>query len=143
MTNMASTAPPLEKSSAKPAVQAGWRLSVESDSRWLFVELRWQPAGDPAEPTVALGTQIQQLLARHEVQNVVLEMDEIDCLEPQLIDQLVFLHKQIHQQGGLMRLSGLDLRHQRALRSAGLEDRFSRYVPRENRSPSATPRKPR
>ena len=48
-----------------------------------------------------------------------------------LIGQLVRLNKQVQEQGGVLRLSGLSPRNQEVLRLSQLDDRFPQYADRE------------
>ena len=105
-----------------------WQLSVIRNPDSLIVRL--QPPSDDLIAPNRLAADIQNLLRQHFVACVVLEMDGVRLLDADLIGQLVQLHKQVHADGGTMRLSGLDRRNDRILREVGLEDRFPRYVSR-------------
>jgi len=122
--------------------QAAWQLNVRHGTDWLIVHL--QPPQDDRSAPANLAADIQELLRQHFATGVVLEMDDVAWLSPELIDQLVQLHKQIHADGGMMRLSGVNRDNNRALRDAGLEDRFPRYIRRDaDPIASANPKKPR
>ncbi len=80
---------------------------------------------------------------RHLVNRVVLELDEVEQLNSTLLGQLVLLHKRVHANGGIMRLSGLRQDSQQVLRMFQLEDRFPRYVLRCDAVRGTLPSKPR
>lgn len=108
---------------------------------WLFCRLL--PANGSGDEPIDLAAEVWNLMQQHLVDRVVLEMDEVARLSSHLIGQLVLLHKRVHAKGGIMRLSGLADSNQQVLRMAQLEDRFPRYVRRDDAIRGAAPIKPR
>ena len=89
------------------------------------------PADGDSQGT-PIADNVWSLLQNHLTRRVVLELDEVPVLRSDLIGQLVWLNKQVLEQGGLMRLSGLSPRNQEVLRLSRLDDRFPQYADRES-----------
>lgn len=118
-----------------------WNYLVERGSDRLFVRLR---SGEgETRPQEELAGDIWSLMDQHLVNRVVLELDEVEQLNSTLLGQLVLLHKRVHANGGIMRLSGLREDSQQVLRMFQLEDRFPRYVLRCDAARGTLPSKPR
>lgn len=116
-----------------------WDYAIERGPDWLFVRL--QPG--EGQPQEEMAGDIWNLMGQHLVNRVVLEMDEVEQLNSLLVGQLVLLHKCVHAKGGIMRLSGLRQDNQQVLRMFQLEDRFPRYVLRDDAVRGSVPTKPR
>jgi len=109
-------------------VSSGWKLDVERGPDWLFVRLHGPPGGDAeGEP---LADQLWALLEQHFIHRLVVELDDVPAVRSCLIGQLVLLYKRIHQQGGMLRISGLNEAQRQALRSTRLDERFPCYQTR-------------
>jgi anti-anti-sigma regulatory factor len=121
--------------------KSNWSYTIARGPDWLFFRLH--PGFDPANESFDLADEVWNLMQQHLVDRIVLEMDEVEKLSSQLIGQLVLLHKRVHSKGGIMRLSGLADVNQQALRMAQLEDRFPRYVRRDDAVRGGAPIKPR
>jgi anti-anti-sigma regulatory factor len=104
---------------------SGWQTEVDRGPDWLFVRLR--PPANRDMDSFPLAEQIWDLMRQHFATRVVLELDELPLLRSALIGQIVLLHKRVHSQGGIIRLSGVSDANQSVLRMMRLEDRFPQY----------------
>ena len=111
------------------ALSAEWETDVERGPDWLFVKLRGPADGDSQGTPIA--DNVWSLLQNHLMRRVVLELNDVPVLRSDLIGQLVRLNKQVQEQGGVLRLSGLSPRNQEVLRLSRLDDRFPQYADRE------------
>ncbi len=121
--------------------KSSWCYTIARGPDWLFCRLH--PADGSGNGPIDLAAEVWNLMQQHLVDRVVLEMDEVARLTSDLIGQLVLLHKRVHAKGGIMRLSGLADVNQQVLRMAQLEDRFPRYVRRDDAIRGSVPIKPR
>jgi hypothetical protein len=123
-------------------VCSGWELETERGPDWLIVKVK-----HPTKDGVASGPLVDvlwSLLEQHFTHRLVLELDEIDCLDDLLIEQFIELHDRIEEQGGVMRLCGLSAENRHALRARALSGAFVPYVDREDAlSGGSLPRHPR
>ncbi len=119
----------------------GWELDVERGPDWLFVRPHF--VSSQATETPLLAEQIWSLLKQNFTNRLVLELDQIRFLHSYLIGQLVWLHKRIHTQGGIMRISGLSTPNQEVLRISQLDGRFPQYLNREDAVMGYRPTQPR
>ena len=122
-------------------IAEGWELDVERGPDWLFV--RPHRMSSHATETPPLAEQIWLLLKQNVTNRLVLELDDIRFLHSYLIGQLVWLHKRIHTQGGIMRISGLSTPNQEVLRTSQLASRFPQYSNREEAVMGYRPTQPR
>lgn len=122
-------------------IAEGWELDVERGPDWLFV--RPHLVGSRATETPPLAEHIWSLLELNVTNRLVLELDQIRFLHSYLIGQLVWLHKRIHTQGGIMRISGLSAPNQEMLRISRLDSRFPQYPSREDAVLGYRPTQPR
>ena len=83
-------------------------------------------------------------MQQHFTYRVVLELDQVRLLTSPLISQLLRLHGQIDEHGGVMRVCGLSPENCEVLHTCRLDDRLTPY---ENRHAairaSGRPRQPR
>jgi anti-anti-sigma factor len=111
------------------AVASGCDLEVERGPDWLLVRIANL---DPAEfDAPSLAERVWSVLQQHFTYRLVLELDQIHLLTSRLIAQLVQLHRQIGEHGGVMRLCGLSPHNRRVLHTCGLDDRFMPYQDRQ------------
>ena len=108
----------------------GWEMDVERGPDWLFVRLRNFQLNDANVSELA--SSIWSLLRQHFTSRLVLELDELPILYSNIIGQLVLLHKRIHGDGGLLRVSGLSESNLECLRGSKLAGRFPNYRSRED-----------
>jgi len=83
----------------------GWDLEVERGPDWLFVRPRCSDDGAHGESELA--EHLWSLLEQNLAHRMVLELDAIDHLAPELIEQLVSLQKRIHAHDGKLRICRL------------------------------------
>lgn len=107
------------------ATAPGLLLDVERGPDWLLVRIENLDC-DGREP-VPLSEVLWDLLQRHFIYRLVLELDRVELLDSSLIGQLVRLYKLIRQQDGVMRLCGLSPYNREVLRTCHLDDRFLPY----------------
>ena len=108
---------------------SGWELDVERGPDWLLVTVRRpRAASDVSEP---LAESLWGLLERHLTHRLVLELNQIRCLDDDLIDQLLELRERIGQRGGVMRVCGLSSYNRRLLLDRQLEGQLVPYDDRE------------
>jgi len=119
----------------------GCDLDLDRGPNWLFVRLR---NFDPEQPEAfRLAEQIWQLLEKHLVYRVVLELDEIDILRTLLIAQLVMLHRKVCDHDGVVHLSGVSKQNREVLRRCRLDGRLPAFGDRVSAVKGAGPHWPR
>jgi hypothetical protein len=123
-------------------VCSGWELETERGPDWLIVKVK-----HPTKDVVAscpLVDVLWSVLEQHFTHRLVLELDQIECLDDPLIEQLIQLHDRIAEHGGVMRVCGLSAENRRALLDRALDGAFVPYVDREDAvSGGGLPRHPR
>lgn len=119
----------------------GWLAQVERGPDWLFVRL--ERPGLEAEDSPPLAEALWELLERHFVHRLVVEMDQVEYLQSAMIGQLVLLHKRLYNAGGILRLCGLSASNQEVLHSLRLDGRFPHYADREEAVMGYRPTQPR
>jgi len=118
------------------ALQSSLEMEVERGPDWLFVRLR----GDEFEQ---VAEQLWDLLDKHFIYRLVLEMDEMKIFRSHLMGQLVMLQKRVLQHGGALRLCGLSAECQAALHFCRLDYALPNFPTRENAIYGREPVKPR
>jgi anti-anti-sigma regulatory factor len=120
----------------------GWSLDVERGPECLFVRPRRN--SDELAATRSLAEQIWSLLEQNFTYRVVLELGDIEQLDSLLIEQVLWLDKQIRDHGGMLRLCGLSPENRQLFVEAGLEGHVAHYCDREQAvMGSARPLQPR
>ena len=120
----------------------GWDLGVERGPDWLFVQPRC--SGEVAGGERELAEQVWLLLEQNRTYRLVLELDAIDCLLPELIDQLASLQKRIHAHDGTLRICGLSEENARLLHDSERSSLLPQFCNRESAVMGrARPRQPR
>lgn len=119
----------------------GWQATIDRGPDWLFIRLNCSDASQAA--TESLASEIWTTMQQHFIYRVVLEMDQVQYLTSALIGQLVQLHKRVHNQGGVLRLCGLNDAGQDSLRISRLDSRFPAYRSREEAVMGFRPLQPR
>ncbi len=102
-------------------------LEVERGPDWLFVRLR-----DEAMDFDRVAEQLWDLLEKHFIYRLVLEMDELKIFPSQLMGQLVMLQKRVLQHGGALRLCSLSPECQSALHFCRLDHALPNFPTRED-----------
>ena len=120
---------------------SGWQMEMERGPDWLFVRLigneahGWQGGG--------LADALWNVMQQQFTHRLVLEMEHVARLHSSLLGQLVLLHKRIHTEGGLLRLSGLSESNCQVLRQSRLDDRLPTFACREAAVMGFRPHQPR
>ncbi len=112
-----------------PALAEAWELDVDRGPDWLLVKVKSHHGDRSAQ--VPLSEAVWQLLQRHLIHRVVLELDQVEVLDSHLIGQLVKLYKRIRSHDGVMRLCGLSTYNRQVLHVCQLDDRLLPYADRE------------
>jgi anti-anti-sigma regulatory factor len=108
---------------------SGWELDVERGPDWLLVCVgRPRDAGDITE---SLADSLWELLERHLTHRLVLELNQIRCLDDDVIDELLELRERISQRGGVLRVCGLSAYNRRILMDRQLEGQLVPYDDRQ------------
>ena len=100
---------------------------VDRGPDWLFVRLH-----DDSQPSDNLADRLWQLMEKHFVYRLVLEMDELEVMSSQLIGQLVMLQKRVLQHDGALRLCGLTPACEQALHFCRLDQALPHFHCRED-----------
>lgn len=118
-----------------------WSMEVDRGPDWLFVKL----VGNDLQNAEFGGfaEAVWRLLEQTYIRRVVLELDFLPILRSLLVGELVMLHKRVHAQGGLVRISGLSDRNHEVLRISRLDSRFPQYLDRAAAAMGQLPNKPR
>ncbi len=120
----------------------GWDLVVERGPDWLFVQPRC--SGEATGGERDLAEQVWSLLEQNRTYRLVLELDAIDCLLPELIDKLASLQKRIHAHDGTLRICGLSDKNARLLQDSVRSSLLPHFCDRESAVMGhARPRQPR
>ena len=109
-------------------IVSDWQFSIDRGPDWLFVKI--QPPDSSSTSDQELASGLWSILSKHFTYRLVLEMDEIDRLPRPLIGELLSLQKQIHDHGGMLRLSGLSAACQRDLHASELGEGLPKYESR-------------
>jgi anti-anti-sigma regulatory factor len=120
------------------ATAPGCELDVQRGPDWLLVRVRNLDLTDSDVPSLA--ERIWRVLQQHFTYRLVLELDEVPAMEPDLMEQLFQLHQQIEKHEGVMRLCGLSPENRRALQAYCPNEQFPPY---EDRQEALLGRKPR
>lgn len=105
-----------------PTLVATWKLEVERGPDWLLVRVGGSDVDTSDMPPLA--QPLWEVLERHFVYRLVLQLDDMPSLTSELLSQLLVLEKRIQEHDGVLRLCGLSSQNQRVLRLHGLDARF-------------------
>ena len=119
----------------------GWDLEIERGPGWLIITIHPEKQSYYDAPEIA--DRVWQILSKHFVYRLVLEMDEVEILSSHLMGQLIMLQKRVLQHGGALRLCHLRPRCQDALRLTRLESILPNYENREDAVLARMVQKPR
>lgn len=105
----------------------GWHWDVDLGPDCLFVRIKPSSHADHS----CLAESLWLLLRQHFANRLVLELDDLPMLTSELVGQLMLLQKQVHTDGGLLRLCGLSEEHHTTLRCCQLTEHLPSYHNRE------------
>jgi len=120
---------------------ADWEFCVERGPGWLIV--RPIPNDPSAAQSFDLAQAVWSLLQQQFTYRLVLEMDRVEQLCEPLVEEIVLLQKWIDQQGGVLRVCGLNPACQRALQETQLRSRLGDYRTRAEAILGPRPKQPR
>jgi|YNPMSStandDraft_1061717.scaffolds.fasta_scaffold00866_7 anti-anti-sigma factor len=98
----------------------GWDLDVTQGEGWLIIRPR--PHGPQTTELVPLSDEILKLLEWCWVNRVILVLDGLDLLTSFVVGQLIKLHRHLENNGGILRLCGVNSRHRQVLERLGMAE---------------------
>ena len=107
----------------------GLKLSVDRGPNWLFVKLR--PKRHFADEVPQIADNLWSIASRHFIYRLVLELEELDLMPPDMIEQLVMLQERLAQCGGALRICGLSTECDDAMRDSQLDAALPNYATRQ------------
>jgi len=111
------------------ATAAGYEFDVDRGPDWLWIRVRSVESG--SLPLASLAEQLQELIEKHFVYRIVLELHRVPELSSQLIGELVQLDRYILDHDGVLRVCGLTPESRAMLEMCGLDDLCLEYETRE------------
>jgi anti-anti-sigma regulatory factor len=124
------------------ATAAGYEFDVDRGPDWLWIRIRSMETG--SLPVAPLAHEIQELVEKHFIYRVVLELHRIPELTSHLIGELMQLDRYFLEHGGVLRVCGLSPEGRAMLEICGLDDLCLSYETREEAIlGSCAPRVPR
>ncbi len=124
------------------ATVAGYEFDVDRGPDWLWIRIRSMKTG--SSPVASLAEQITELVEKHFIYRIVLELHRVPELNSQLIEELLELDRYIQRHDGVLRVCGLSPEGRAMLEACGLDDLCLAYNTREEAIVgSCTPRLPR
>jgi anti-anti-sigma regulatory factor len=124
------------------ATAAGYEFDVDRGPDWLWIRIRSMETG--FMPAASLAEQIKELVEKHFIYRLVLELHRVPELSTQFIGELVELDRYILKHEGVLRVCGLSMEGRAMLEICGLDDLCLDYETREEAVVgSCAPRIPR
>ena len=124
------------------ATVAGYEFDVDRGPDWLWVRIRSLDTG--SSPAAPLAEQLTELVEKHFIYRIVLELHRVPELSSHLIGELVQLSRHIQEHDGVLRVCGLSPEGRAMLEMCGLDDLCLAYETREEAIVgSCGPRMPR
>ncbi len=111
------------------AVAAGYEFDVDRGPDWLWIRVRSVETG--SSPAGSLAEDVKELVEKHFIYRVVLELHRIPELSSQLIGELVELDRYILRHDGVLRVCGLSAEGRAMLQVCGRDDLCLAYETRE------------
>ena len=111
------------------ATVAGYEFDVDRGPDWLWIRVRSLETG--SSPAASLAEQLTELVEKHFIYRVVLELHRVPELSSQLIGELVELDRHIQKHDGVLRVCGLSPEGRAMLEMCGLDDLCLAYKTRE------------
>lgn len=108
----------------------GFQLHVDRGPNWIFIKLR-QDRRTRCEYS-NFADQLWGIASRHFIYRVVLELDELDTLGPEITEQLVVLQDRLAQCGGALRICGLPHDCAKVLEKRHLDVALPNYATRHD-----------
>ena len=111
------------------ATVAGYEFDVDRGPDWLWIRIRSKETG--FSPAASLAEQLTELVEKHFIYRIVLELHRVPELSSQLIGELVRLDRYILDHDGVLRVCGLTPESRAMLEICGLDDLCLEYETRE------------
>jgi anti-anti-sigma regulatory factor len=111
------------------AIAAGYEFDVDRGPDWLWIKIRSVEAG--SFPAASLADEIEELVEKHFVYRIVLEMKGVTELSSHLIAEIVSLDRFILRHDGVLRICGLSAEGRAMLEMCRLDDLCLTYDTRE------------
>jgi len=103
----------------------GWTVEVDRGPDCVFVRLHGLDRTQPAD--LDLADQLSRLVDQEFAHRLVVEMDDVPIMRSHMVGELVRLHQQIHDRGGMMRVCGLSADNHEVLRRTRVVDLLPVY----------------
>ncbi len=104
-----------------------WGLEIDRGPDWLFIRLH--PDSFDADN---IAERLWEILDRHFIYRLVLELDDIDFLPSHMMGQLVMLQNRVMQHDGALRLCGMTPECEQALHLCRLDKVLPNFHCRED-----------
>ena len=111
------------------AITAGYEFDVDRGPDWLWVRVRSLETG--SDRLGSLAEHLTELVQKHFIYRVVLDLHGMPELSSQFIGELVQLDQCILKHGGVLRICGLSSEGRSMLELCGLDDLYLAYETRE------------
>ena len=124
------------------ATLAGYEFDVDRGPDWLWIRIRSLETGSLL--SAPLAEELKELVEKHFIYRIVLELHRVPELSSHLIGELVQLSRHILKHDGVLRVCGLSPEGRAMLEMCGLDDLCLAYETREEAIVgSCAPRVPR
>jgi len=107
----------------------GFKLSVDRGPNWLFVKLR--PKRRFAQDVPQIADELWSIASRHFIYRLVLELEELHGMPPEMIEQLAMLQERLMHCGGALRICGLSAECVEKLCDSQLDVALPNYATRQ------------
>ena len=111
------------------ATVAGYEFDVDRGPDWLWIKV--QSLEDGSSSAGSFAQQLWELVEKHFIYRVVLDLHGISELSSELIEELVQLDRQIHRHNGVLRVCGLSPESRTMLERGRLDDLCLAYETRD------------
>jgi anti-anti-sigma regulatory factor len=111
------------------AVTAGYELDVDRGPDWLWIRIRSVETG--STPVASWSEQVKELVEKHFIYRVVVELQEVAEPSSQFIGELVWLDQFILKHDGVLRICGLSAEGRATLEMCRLDDLCLSYETRD------------
>ena len=121
-------------------VATGWTIKVERGPDSVFIRVK---SGDRIDPPDDLSREILQAVEQHFASRVFLDLREVHVVGSRLLGHVLEVNRRVCQQGGLLRVYGLNEFNRRVLAISGLDGLIPCYPDRHQAVMAGNLRKPR
>ncbi|GEM_PF-591737 len=121
-------------------VASGWAIEVERGPGSVFIRVK---SGESLDPPEDFAQEILQAVEQHFASRVFLDLRDVQVVGSRLLAHVLEINRHICQQGGLLRVYGLNEFNRRVLAISGLDGLIPCYPDRREAVMAGEPRKPR